>query len=51
MPQGTGWSRTVHYEVTSKVRVDFQFHDAFVTGTGGDPHPVVAILTINFSSH
>jgi len=51
LPQGPGWSRTIHYEVTSKARVDYQFHNAFVTEAGGDPHQVVAILTVNFSSH
>lgn len=50
-PQGEGWSRTVHYEVSSKARVDYQYHNAFATAPGQEPHPIVAILTINFSSH
>ncbi|MFC9250051.1 hypothetical protein [Amycolatopsis thailandensis] len=50
-PQGDGWSRTVHYELSSMARVDFQFHDKFDQGADGDEHPVVAILTINYSSH
>lgn len=50
-PQGDGWSRTIHYEVTSKVRVDYQYHEEYRTRPGGDPHPVVAVLTINFTSH
>jgi hypothetical protein len=50
-PQGPGWSRTIHYELTGSARIDYQFHDAHTTDAGGDPHPVVAILTISYSSH
>jgi hypothetical protein len=50
-PQGSGWSRTVHYEVSSSARIDYQYHDTYTTTPGGDPHRVVAILTINYSSH
>ena len=48
---GEGWSRTHHYEVSGAGRIDYQFHNAYRTSSDGDPHPVVAILTINFSSH
>jgi len=50
-PNGPGWSRTVHYEVTGSARIDYQFNDNYSTSADGDRHPVVAILTINFSSH
>lgn len=50
-PQGPGWSRTIHYELTGSARIDYQFHDAYCTEAGGDPHPVVAILTVSYSSH
>ena len=50
-PQGSGWSRTIHYEVTGSARIDYQYHDAYCTEAGGDAHPVVAILTISYSSH
>lgn len=50
-PQGPGWSRTIHYEVSSSARIDYQFHDTYCTGAGRDPHRVVAILTISYSSH
>ncbi|SET59643.1 hypothetical protein [Nonomuraea wenchangensis] len=50
-PRGPGWSRTHHYELTSKARVDYQYHDEYTTEAGADPHPVVAILTISFGSH
>lgn len=50
-PQGPGWSRTVHYELSSKARVNYQFHDSFAGGAHGDEHPIVAILTIDYRSH
>lgn len=50
-PQGPGWSRTIHFEVSSMARVNYQYHKAFKTSKDGDPHPVVEILTINLSSH
>jgi hypothetical protein len=50
-PQGPGWSRTIHYEVSSSARIDYQYHDAYITAPNGDPHRVVAILTINYGSH
>jgi hypothetical protein len=50
-PQDEGWSRTYHYEITSMARADYQFNDQYKTATDGDPHPVVAILTIDYSSH
>lgn len=51
LPQGVGWSRTVHYEASSKARVDYQYNKEYTTPDGGDPHPVVAILTISLTSH
>lgn len=50
-PKGPGWSRVVHYELSSMARVDFHYNPAFKTSPDGDEHPVVAILTINYSSH
>jgi hypothetical protein len=50
-PRGTGWSRTTHYEVSSSARIDYQYHDAYITAPHSDPHRVVAILTINYGSH
>ena len=50
-PNGEGWSRTFHYEVSGSARIDYQYNESYVTAPGGDPHPVVAILTINYSSH
>jgi hypothetical protein len=50
-PMGDGWSRTIHYEVTGSARIDYQYHDKYRTYPDGDPHPVVAILTVSYSSH
>ena len=50
-PQAPGWSRTIHYEVTSSARIDYQYHDEYRIKPDGDAHRVVAILTINYSSH
>jgi hypothetical protein len=50
-PQGQGWSRTIHYEVSSSGRIDYQYCDTYKTTSDSDAHPVVAILTINYSSH
>lgn len=50
-PRGEGWSRTIHYEVSSMARINYQYNDAYRTTADGDPHPVVAILTITYSSH
>ena len=50
-PIGDGWSRTVHYELSSMARANYQYNNAYRTRPDGDPHPVVAILTIDYSSH
>jgi hypothetical protein len=50
-PNGPGWSRTVHYEVSSSARIDYQYNDSYSTTADGDRHRVVAILTISYSSH
>jgi hypothetical protein len=50
-PQGAGWSRTHHYEISGAGRINYQYHNAHKTSADGDEHRVVAILTISFSSH
>ncbi|MEU1883086.1 hypothetical protein ABZ470_37775 [Streptosporangium sp. NPDC020072] len=50
-PQGEGWSRTVHYEISGAGRIDYQYSDSYKTSSDGDEHRVVAILTINYGSH
>jgi hypothetical protein len=51
MPKGPGWSRTTHYELSSMARVDYQYNNSYCVCDDGDAHAVVAILTINYSSH
>lgn len=48
---GGGWSRVHHYELTGKARADYRYNDAYVTGPNDEPHRVVEIMTINYSSH
>lgn len=50
-PQAPGWSRTIHYEVSSSAGIDYQYCDEYRTASDGDPHRVVTILTVNYSSH
>jgi hypothetical protein len=50
-PQSAGWSRTVHYEVSSMGRINYQYCDSYQTAPDADLHKVVAILTIDYSSH
>lgn len=51
LPQGQGWSRTIHYELSSMARINYQYNDAYRTSTASDAHRVVAVLSIDFSSH
>ena len=50
-PIANGWSRTYHYEITGAARANYQFNNAYRVTDEGDPHPVVAILTLDYSSH
>ena len=50
-PDGQGFSRTIHYEISGAARINFQFCDSFQTGTDDEPHPIVRIKTISFTSH
>lgn len=50
-PKGEGWSRTHHFEISGAGRIDYQYNETYKTVSDGDEHKVVAILTINYSSH
>lgn len=50
-PKATGFSRTIHYEITGAGRIDYQWNAAYEGGTTGEPHPVVWILTVQLGSH
>ena len=46
-----GFSKTIHYELTSKARINYQYCNNYQTEPGGDQHGVVFILSIDYSSH
>jgi hypothetical protein len=47
-----GFSRVMHWRVPgSAARIDYSFNDAFTGGSNGDPHPVVRVEAVKFSSH
>ncbi|MGH2822629.1 MAG: hypothetical protein ACRDLY_06300 [Thermoleophilaceae bacterium] len=51
-PQEPGFSQTLHWRVPGRAaRIDYQYNAAYRGGRKGDPHPVVRIIAINFSSH
>ena len=50
-PPADGWSKVRHFEASSMARVNYSFHSEYVTRSGDDAHRVVAILTIDYSSH
>lgn len=43
-------SRVHHYRITGAGRIDYRYDPKFVAD-GGDEHPVVQIISIDFSSH
>ena len=51
LPKQLGFSRTYHYELSSKARINYQFCDNYQTQDKADAHPVVFIWTIDYSSH
>ena len=51
LPKRTGLSRTYHYELSSKARIDNQFSDDYRTSGEADPHPVDCIWTMDYTSH
>lgn len=50
-PKGPGWSPTYHFEISGAGRINYQFHNSYKTAVDGDEHPVVFILSIDYSSH
>lgn len=51
-PQEDGFSRTVHWRVPgSAARIDYQYNATYTGGAEGDPHGVVRILAISYTSH
>jgi hypothetical protein len=51
-PESEGFSRTHHWRVPgSATRVDYQYHNEFTQPPLKDPHKIVKIININYSSH
>ena len=50
-PQKEGFSKTIHYELSSMARINYQYCNSYKTSPDSDPHPVVFILTVDYSSH
>jgi hypothetical protein len=51
-PEELGFSRTVHWRVHgSAARLDYQYNENYAGGRDGDPHGVVRVIAISYSSH
>lgn len=51
-PHEVGFSSTLHWRVPGRAaRIDYQYNPEYRGGQRGDPHPVVRIIAISFSSH
>lgn len=50
-PEEAGFSHTIHYEISSMARIDYQYSRDYRGGREGDPHPVVRIRAIQYGSH
>jgi hypothetical protein len=50
-PKWPGYSKMIHYEITSAGRIDYQFNPSATEGVRGDPHGVVKIWSIDLGSH
>jgi len=51
VPKWSGYSGTVHYEISGAGRINYQYNAASTEGAEGDPHGVVKILSIDLGSH
>ena len=50
-PIAKGFSKTIHYELSSMARINYQYCDEYQTSPDRDKHHVVFILSIDYSSH
>jgi hypothetical protein len=46
-----GMSRVYHYEITGGGRLDYRYNVEYRTGTGGDAHQVVQVISIDLGGH
>lgn len=47
----TGYSQTIHYEISGAGRIDYQYNPRDTGGALRDAHGVVRIMVIDLSSH
>lgn len=51
-PHEPGFSQTRHWRVPGQAaRLDYQFNGSYEGGKTGDPHAVVRVIAISYSSH
>lgn len=50
-PTWSGYSKTIHYEITGAGRIAYQFNPAAADGASGDSHGMVKIMSIDLGSH
>ena len=50
-PEEEGFSNTIHFEISSMARIDYQYCRSYRPAAGGDPHAVVRIRAIQYGSH
>jgi hypothetical protein len=50
-PEEEGFSNTIHFEISSMARIDYQYCHQYRTDPQGDSHAVVRIRAIQFTSH
>jgi hypothetical protein len=50
-PTAAGFSRTIHYKISSAGRINYQYNAQFTGGRNGDAHGVVRIIAIDLGSH
>jgi hypothetical protein len=50
-PLESGFSRSIHYEVSGAARIDYQFNPRWIGPAGGDEYGIVVIVQITLGSH
>ena len=50
-PLGSGFSRSIHYEVSGAARIDYQFNPRWIGAADGDEYGIVVIVQITLGSH
>jgi hypothetical protein len=50
-PEEEGFSNTIHFEISSMARIDYQYCRSYRPNAASDPHPVVRIRAIQHGGH